>query len=486
MIVYMFAFSKKENSTKQPTLTDGTKFQNVQLKEETSVLSPALIFNPGSTGMPTPFNPSYFTYCYIPSFSRYYFVSDWQYLNATWICYLSIDVLASFKTAIGNTSAYVTRSSSHYDGDIIDTFYPTKSVVSYNNDFFSMALSATGFYVLGIISSSAYATDGAVTYYMLTEGEMGSLKSYLLSEGFLTANGLGNLADIPKDLVKSYFNPFEYIVSCRFFPIDYATATTGATSVTAIEVGWWSRPVTGKRMPSGLYSDIQSNTVTAGTHPQASTRGTFLNHAPYTERIMVHPMLGTIVLDANKIDAGDSITIATRVDYTTGDALTYVGNATKGLTLFTQSYRLAIDVQLAQISQDVFQMGRAVVNTITGAVAGAATGAATGGTAGAIVGGIGGAASGIMDFIQATQPVLSTSGSNGNRSVYHVAVYLQAFYKLLVDEDRTDKGRPLCKVKTLNTLSGLIVCSNAHAEMVAFDEEKTRIENYLNGGFFYE
>ena len=481
MNVYLFGFSKKQNSTKRPTTSDGVLF-DMQLKEETSVTNPALIVNKPNT-MPTVYN-----YAYIPALQRYYFISDWQYINGAWICYCNVDVLASYKLQIAGTSAYVLRSASAYDGRVCDSLYPCKAGFrsgEYHNEFFSMALSQTGLYVVGIISKSAYATDGAVTYYMMKASEFGQLKSYLLDEGFLSLAGLNNIADIPKDFVKSYFDPFQYIVSCRFFPIDYDSATVNATSVSSIDIGWWSMTLSTKRMPSGFYMDIQSNTITAGTHPQALNRGTYLNHAPYTERILIHPMLGTVPLDANKIEPGDQITIATRLDFTTGEALTYVGNASKNLTLYTQAYMLAINVQIAQISQDMFAMTRAVVSTGASLISGA-IGGAGGGLVGVAVGAIAGAASGVFNTLEASQPILSSSGCNGNRAVFHVAVWLQSFYHVIVDEDNADKGRPLCAVRTLGSLSGYILCSQAHADYPCYDSEKTQIENYLNSGFFYE
>lgn len=478
MNVYLFGFQKKRNSTKQPLLADGTRFSDVQLKEETSVLNPVLLFNPSSAGMPNPFNPNFFTYAFIQQFNRFYFVSDWRWLNGIWECSLAVDVLASYKASIGTTSAYVLRSASARDGNVCDTLYPCKAGMTYNNDFFSMALSQTGLYVVGIINNSSYATDGAVTYYMMTTAQLGQLKSFLLSDSFLSLAGMGSFTDIPQDFIKSYFDPFQYIVSCRFFPIDYTVATKQATDVTSIEIGWWTMSLNTKRMPSGYYNDIQTNDVTAGTHPQASSRGAYLNHAPYTERIMIHPMLGTIPLDSNKIDAGDTLRVSTRVDFTTGEALTYVGDVTKNITLYTQAYMFAVNVQLAQISQDMFSMSRNAIDTISGAV----TGAVLGGLPGAIAG----AASGILNTIEASQPILSSSGSNGNRAVYHVPVYLQAWYRSIVDEDNADRGRPLCAVRTLNTLSGYILCSEAHADFSCYDAERSDIEGYLNSGFFYE
>lgn len=470
MNVYLFGFSKKANSTKRPNTSDGVLF-DMQLKEETSVVSPALIVNSGT-------QPTVYNYAYIPIFQRYYFITDWQYINGAWVCYCSSDIMATYKYNIASLSAYVLRSAAASDGRICDTLYPCRSGLQYNNDFFSMALSQTGLYVVGLINNSSYATDGAITYYMMTAAEFGALKSFLLSDSFLSLAGLNNLQDIPQDFIKSYFNPLEYVASCRFFPVDYDVATTHATTVTTVNFGWWTMNLTTKRMPSGFYMDIQSNNVTAGAHPQAASRGDYLNHAPYTERIMVHPMLGTVVLDPNKIDAGDQISIATRVDFTTGEALTYVGNASKNLTLYTQAYQFAINVQIAQISQDMFTMARSVVNGIGSTVSGLAMGG--------IPGAITGAASGILNTLEATQPILSSSGCNGNRAVYHVAVWLQAFYHMVVDEDNADRGRPLCQVRQLGGLPGYNLCSQAHADFSCFDGEREQIENYLNSGYFYE
>ena len=475
----LFGFAKKKNSTQQPDLTTGTDF-TVQLKEQTNINSPVLILTM-KNAQGQQLQPNIYNYVYIPIFRRYYFINDWRYLNATWECYCTCDVLASFKNEIGNLNAYVLRSSFTYDGDVIDTLYPckaqsTKDNSYYDNDFFSMALSNTGFYVVGIINNAAAATDGCVTYYMMTAAELGQLKSFLMSDNFLSLAGMHGISGIPDAFIKSYFDPMQYIVSCRFFPVDYGVTTQQAVPVAGIQVGWWTITLATKRMPSGFYADIQSNNVRAGIHPQAVARGDYLNHAPYTERILIHPMLGTISLDANKIDANDQITVSTRIDFTTGEALTYVGNASKNITLYTQAYQLAVNVQLAQISQDMFAMGRSVIDGVKGLFSGE----------GGVGGKIASAVSGIWNGLEATQPILSSSGCNGNRAVYHVAVWFQSWYKKLVDEDNTDRGRPLCKMKMLRTIPGFILCSEAHANFVAFDSEKTEIENYLNTGFFYD
>ena len=122
MLVNLYSFEKKKNSTKQPLISSATTLTSVQLKDETSIMNPVLLVNPSNSALPSPFVPSGFNYANIPSFGRYYYISDWTWKNGIWECTLNVDVLASFKTAIGNTSAYVERSASMYDSNVVDGF----------------------------------------------------------------------------------------------------------------------------------------------------------------------------------------------------------------------------------------------------------------------------------------------------------------------------------------------------------------------------
>ena len=113
MIVQLFNYGKKRNSTSRPAGATATLFNNVQLKDETSTTKPVLLFNPSSAGM--------------SPFSRFYFIDDWVFVNGLWECYLNTDVLASYHDAIGETTCYVERAASRYDGSIIDNLYPAKT-----------------------------------------------------------------------------------------------------------------------------------------------------------------------------------------------------------------------------------------------------------------------------------------------------------------------------------------------------------------------
>ena len=109
-IKYWTNFSKRKNSTKQPT---GGTSVTCQLKEGTSIEKPVFLL----TG-------DLFTCNYIEAFSHYYFVDDVKSVrNGLTEVSCSMDVLATFKTEIGSYNALIERSASFYDAK-----YPDPSV----------------------------------------------------------------------------------------------------------------------------------------------------------------------------------------------------------------------------------------------------------------------------------------------------------------------------------------------------------------------
>ena len=111
-------FSKRINSTKLPNTTATVK--NGTLRNPCSVTSPEIEFK--TMGQTCPAN---FCYAYIPSFQRYYFITDWVAEGALWVCRMTEDCLASWRTRIGQTNAYIDRCASFSDGNIVDTQYLT-------------------------------------------------------------------------------------------------------------------------------------------------------------------------------------------------------------------------------------------------------------------------------------------------------------------------------------------------------------------------
>ena len=114
--VKLYSFSKKENSTKRPSGNGYVVSGN--LNNNTSITAPAISFKAdvSITG---------YNYAYIESFQRYYKITSWEYVLGLWRASMVVDALASWKPEIGNMSAYVLRSASANNPDVIDGLFPS-------------------------------------------------------------------------------------------------------------------------------------------------------------------------------------------------------------------------------------------------------------------------------------------------------------------------------------------------------------------------
>ena len=84
-----------------------------------------------------------------------------------------------------------------------------------------------------------------------------------------------------------------------------------------------------------------------------------------------------------------------------------------------------------------------------------------------------------------SQSVPSTVGGNGS-CTFKDQWRLVGKFLDIADEDNASRGRPLCKTRTISTLSGYIVCSDADPDISCTDTEQAQIVSFMNGGFYYE
>ena len=136
-------FSKRKNSTKQPT--GGTQI-TVRLKDNCSVEAPVFIL---TGGLPD--------YNYVEAFGHYYFVSDIVSLTADVSeIHCTQDVLATYKSDIGNTTAFVMYDTSS-NTQIPDNRLAIKTVpvVSSNYVDLSSHISKTGTFIATVTGQNA-------------------------------------------------------------------------------------------------------------------------------------------------------------------------------------------------------------------------------------------------------------------------------------------------------------------------------------------
>lgn len=477
MNVILLKFSKKDNSTKQPDITGITPI-SCELKDDTSVLNPVLIFSPSF--LPTPaINPvSLYNYALINNFQRYYFITDWQYILGRWQATLRVDVLASYKSAIGGMQEYVVRSASSYNNNITDTYYPTLPKTTQITQRIESPFNSTGVFVVGIISNDNANTLGAVNYYFMSYSELSYFKSYLMSETFLSANSLDNLAEMSKELLKTLYNPFQYITSCIWLPINPSQIT--GTIVNSVNFGWWSIPATARKMTTKFMGEVTC-TITLPAHPQALTRGDYLNRSPYTQYTLYFPPFGAIAINPNtNMNAGDTVLLAVDIDGVTGQGVLRIfGGSTSASPIIYEAYGdCCVQIQLAQMGVDNVQLARTVINGAVDTMSNALSLN--------IGGAISSAANGVLNALEAQFPQLSSSGTNGSFLSLLLFKMIVADFHHIVNEDLAHFGRPLCSKVQLSTLSGYILVSHADVELSCLGDERDLIKNYLETGFFYE
>lgn len=461
MIVTFSTFSKKLNSTARSS--GGTSY-NCALKKGSSKLNPYIELAAS--------NPTAYNYAYIPTYGRYYYVENWTFDGGLWSADLSVDVLASFKDAIGAASLYILRSSAEYDEKIFDSLYPTKlgKTIEIENPATNWAQSyPAGSYVLGVVSKGA--ANGAVAYHVLGYSEMTAFR-----------NAMMNLVDIPAwdtdwstvftefngEVAKCLINPFQYVVSCMWLPFS-VSAGSGAP----LDFGYWT---------SGVSAGMLAGSVTAGVITCA-VPSNFKNTPDEWRRLgatyaFTCEPFGSMVLDPTFMADASNLYANWICDNVTGAATMRIRDD-NGHLYGVLSAQLGVSVQLAQMSVDYTGLAKSAIGTVGGTVGSALRGD----VAGAITGG----ATGIIDAAEKSVPIVSTSGSGGGLGAIRAFAHFEVTFPDIVDEDNNLFGRPLCKTRTPAALGGYMVAqSGACIASGATQQEKEQIRSFVEGGFYYE
>lgn len=483
MTVYLTNTTKKHNSTAIPAV--GRSVSCV-LKEGCSIIDPVLIFERANVGHD-------YNYVYIPDFKRRYFVDNIEYQNARIIYYCSVDVLGTYKAEIGASSQYVLRSASQKNGYIPDGLYPLTSEVqteSYNLASFSWTYNT---YVMGI------ASNGGITYYLSEGSSIDAFITALISKDY-AEDVLGKLAIATNPSLKMMVDPLQYIVSFKWLPVSFSTMQSHfsgkLTSVSTIKVGYGDVVMGSGQLYkyTGSYQEFIYSTsgaigmLVTPSHPQASSRGAYLNAPPFTEAKLVTPS-GMIDIDFNEmftLSHGTQIDAEITMDVSNGYTIVQLSTTYAGVkTIYVRTaFTLGVDVPITQIVSkgfNVLSLGSEMVSgTITGLLAGGAVGAGAGA--------IGSTVSGIMEQQANRVPKVVSAGSNSGGYNYakDIPLKVQVVYYLVADNDNDQHGSPLYKKKQISTLSGFVLCDCDDFGISGTKEEAIKVIGYMNSGFYYE
>lgn len=475
MQVTFYHFSKRENSTKRPD--SGTDYDCI-LKSPSSIISPVITLQIGLVS-----DPSYFNYCYIPDFDRYYWVQEWSWSRACWTAALKCDPLATWRWNIGSTSLYVLRSSATYDGDIIDSLYPTKSNPT--------MVTTTGPYPWNYIPSQAgtplgyqlgtfileIAGAGISKLIAMSYAQLQTLTE-TLSTGYVTEDNDFSATDASFALQAAMIDPFQYIKSCRFYPFPFAEM---GGAVTGLTIGGVTFPDIGYKLAPGGYP-VADVLFRIPMHPSSASRGKYVN-ASCTDHRLFYPPFGMISLNPDMAYNYTYVICKGEVDFMSGYGRALIGYSSDASTLeymeSVVSAKVGMDIQLSQIYTDLYE-GLNVTTDSAASLIGSAFRMDIGGM-------ISNTVSGITSQNRAMRPRLDTIGdSSGGFTSLSGIPTLYSEFLIPVDDDNDHYGRPLCKVRTPASLGGYMLIQDGDVPIPGTAEEAREIRQYLEGGFYYE
>lgn len=461
-----YQFAKRTNSTKRPS--GGQEF-GIDLKAPCNIIDPEI-------KIATQSDPTGYNYCYLPTFSRYYWVKNWTYANGLWVASLTVDTLASYRDQIGNSTEYVVRSSAKYDGTISDSLYPAKATVQSVTNAFQGGFAETisgGFFVIGFIAKAANSI-GAVTYVVMTPGNAKKLSAKLLTDvSYLSIDN----TEISDSLTKVLFNPYQYIVSCNYFPFGIAELAAHLPLVSSVDVGWWSVDIPCWILGEDNNNLTKSVSVVIPKHPQAANRGGYCNASPYTDYTIFLQPFGVIPLDASKLWGAATLSIQYVTDLFTGDSILRMFTDTNQLVHETTA-KLGVPIQLSNITFDI-PSGGGLLQTGVAAAFGGLQAALSGGSFSDV-------GNGILNAAQATNADVASKGATGSTIAFDSVPYMVARFKILVDDNNDDHGRPLCRRVQISSIPGYIMVDDPDIALAATAEEIDSVKSYMKNGFFYE
>lgn len=448
-------YSKRINSTKQLTMTSS---HDCVFKNGCSMLNPILLLELESSSFPE--------YTGFQIGSKYYNVTDIRSVrNNLFEIYGEIDVLATYKSDIGASSEYVVRAASAYNLNIIDSMYPTLGYTTLTVKEFSTLHSAFnngGSFVVGITNGLGVESAG-VTYYILNYVTMARLLSFLFGGTWMVAT------DVSTDLQKELINPIQYIDSIKWYPFDIVNSSLISTTTGEIKFGYWGTGITAPIMSVTDSVAAFAESITLDNHPQHA-RGYYLNGSPYTLMSLQCYGFGMIPIDSNLFVSYNELTLGIGVDLITGRGRLSLRCGSNARLFHNQFGDVGVDCKISQITQGFME----------------SVGDVSGGAFSLIAGNPIGFASGIVSGLQALQPQLRTSGSNGSKMAFNLVPTLIIKRQSITSEDQSQLGRPLCEKRQISTLSGYVKCDNVDIDLAATSAEKEKVISFMESGFFYE
>lgn len=454
--------SKRENSTANSYTS--VLSASCLLKESTDALAPTFSLQGQVVG--DSLLPCNYMYC--TEFGRYYWITSITFYHGVWYVSGEVDVLASYKSDIGNTNCYILRAASDHDDNIVDAHFAFE-----NNPSSQITVeSGTGFDAAGCVVLMCAGNDGSnsSSFYVMSTANWADLYCQIFTSNFLSSYGTF-WQQITNDIRNSVLNPSDFISSAVWVPVPYVSAGSPLSPEVDIFLGVCNTGVKGKRLSPNLPLWSYTFQIDAPAHPQESTYGAWLRGNAASRDFLNLPGYGALPVDSDVLASSPLRTISGSLFVDCTGCATYILNNNGKKTLV--SCNIGIPCGFTDARTDP-------VNAVASFLS------AAGGIAE-------GSPSSLGDAISAVKmmfPHVSRVSAGGARLLSNILKkpeLVSTFYSLPAGLSFASMGRPLCVTKTINTLSGYVLCgSDASVSCSGTKAEIDKINSYLRGGFYYE
>lgn len=457
MTTYLFTISKRTNSTYQPSLDEGLQVEGIIKEEGFDIDNPVILY--------TSIAPTY-NYLYAVELGRYYYIR-WTYNKGMWEAHCELDAPATFKTQIGNTTAYVKYSSSNYDINVIDERVDTSESVStsYKMDTSAM-FNEDGCYIVAMVNNQADGNNGALSLYAMSSTEILDLVDELNADTWWNGIELG--------LENVLVNPMEFIVSCKWVP--FARTQISGVSGLPVYAGYKNLGFTSRSIGRPLVIEEYNFTV-----PSRLTSHSFTDLEPYTTYSLYLPFVGNVNFDYGAYYPSSTIHIKMVADVSSGD-ISYTLSKDGIHPLQTFSGKCSVDYPLTATKSDGLGVASGILSTIGGGISA---------LSGNLIGGTMSMASGFSQTVKSLSLSSMVNGGLSSRTsiAQSMQITLTILRKALTEGLTTERintlGLALHKVVTINTLSGYVECVDASVS-TGWKHINDLLNSMLNGGFYYE
>mgnify|MGYP004563434603 FL=1 len=434
MEITLYNFSKRSNSTKQPS--NGT-IKHVTLKNECSIYNPIFIFSSNNHD----FN-------YIKAFSnKYYYVTDIKHTPQNIIeVSCEMDILATYKYNILDSYAFVLYATKYYNTSLVDTRLSSNKNVIVNSTNASLSFIAKT-QKMHIVS---YIGNNGASYVALDDSALNRLCNAIQSNEF------AELFNNPQNaLAKVLTDTSSCITSCLYNPCT----VTGAVKE-IILAGGYAPGVTGYAVNRDTDMEIDIAIPWNFTD--------FRQCSKFTTLLIYLPGYGYQSLNADNYCGKNSIHLRANLDSVVGEITYLIDHKVKCSAVLSSN---------EQISTTTNGRG-GILSTASTAI-------------GSITGGI--QPSSIFNsVISSLRTDVGSVGSNGGltsfNAKHNITLYCISHDTNVAPENLTNNyGRPLNEVIYLNSLlGGYVECANASISANTSQENIEKINSYLNGGVYLE